>query len=148
MGKYGELLKSCNDRRKDIERQEKIVKYTKLTKSMRELAALLKDVKNISDIFIRYNNRCNYIKITFETNIDIAESFTNIFDTRFSIYNYAKVKPGYVDMHYSPYLTINNECRSDFNFKCISICLENCLEMSIDDAMEVVIKRLEDGYIE
>jgi len=156
MGKYGDLLKKCDDKRKTIEeakeerkRQEKIAKSAKLTKGMRALATLLKDVENIDDIFIRYNNRCNYIKITFETNIDIVESFTNIFDTHFSIYNYAKVKPGYVDMHYySPYLTINNECISDLNFKCISICLENCLEMNIDDAMEVVIKRLEDGYIE
>ena len=155
MGKYGDLLKKCDDRRKDIEeakeekkRQEKIAKCAKLTKSMRSLATLLKDVEKILDISISYTSRCNHIKLIFDSDINVG-SFTNIFDKRFSIDEYDKVKPGYVDRFYhSPNLIMNAEDISDFNFKCLYIYLENCLEMNIDDAMEVVIKRLEDGYIE
>lgn len=78
MGKYGDLLKKCDDRRKTMEeaeeerkRQEKIAKSTKLTKGMRALATLLKDVENIDDIFMQYGSFTNYIYILHLKNLYI-----------------------------------------------------------------------------
>lgn len=167
MGMYGDLLKKCEDRRKAMEeaeeerkRQEKIAKSAKLTKGMRALATLLKDVENIDDIFIQYGSFTNSIYITFkETIYDLARFVHNIVDDDYNAFLDALSR----SYNVAKYDKVKSLIPSPFGFeykdptllmeygdlkvtKGISISITWTKEMNIDDAMEVVIKRLEDGY--
>lgn len=168
MGKYGDLLKKCDDKRKAMEeakeerkRQEKIAKSAKLTKGMRALATLLKDVENIDDIFMRYESFTNCIYITFKESIyNLARFVHNIVDDdynafldalshSYSVAKYDKVKsliPNVFSVEYKePTLSMEH---GDLKVtKHMAIHITWTKEMNVDDFMEVVIKRLEDGYV-
>lgn len=166
MGKYGDLLESCNIRRYAIEkekeikeRQEKIIKCAKLTKNMRTLATLLKDVENITDISMSYQGFTNCVYITFKDTVynliksahDINEFNMSIDLSKqsYKIIKYDKVKgllPNMYDRNYrEPMLSI--EYGDDLTItKGVTIYITWTKEMNIDDFMEVTIKRLEDGY--
>ena len=167
MGMYGDLLKKCDDKRKTMEeaeeerkRQEIIAKSAKLTKGMRALATLLKDVENIDDIFMQYGSFTNCIYITFKESIyNLARFVHNIVDDdynafldalshSYSVAKYDKVKslirsPFNIDKN--PTLSMEY---SDLKVtKHMAIHITWTKEMNVDDFMEVVIKRLEDGYV-
>lgn len=164
MSKYGDLLKKCDDRRKTIEeereekeRQKRITKYARLTKCMRSLATLLKDVENISDISMSYEGFTNHIHITFKDtiyNLVRSNHDLNVFiDPLLHSYNISKyikkdksLIPNLFSFNYrEPMLSI--EYGDDLKItKGVSIYITWTKEMNIDDAMEIVIKRLEDGY--
>lgn len=167
MGKYGDLLKKCDDRRKVIEeakeekeRLEKIIRMAKITKSMQLLATLLKDVEIIDDIFIQYANFTNYIYITFKDTVYNLISFYGVDDYRSFLdtlshsYNVAKYvenkalipRPFTFNFNYKV-PTLSMECGDLKETKNMSIYITWTKAMDIDNSMEIVIKRLEDGYI-
>ena len=159
MGKYGDLLKKCDDRRKAREeaeeekkRQKKIAKSAKLTKGMRALATLLKDVENIDNIFMRYESFTNYIHITFKDTVynltkfddDNYRAFLDALSCSYNVSKYIKDNLFHNSEYKEPTLSIEYGNLKETKHMAIHIVYTKA--MDIDNFMEIVIKRLEDGY--
>ena len=127
---------------------------------MRALATLLKDVENIDDIFMQYGSFTNCIYITFkETIYNLARFVHNIVDDEYNAFldalshsynvaKYNKIKsliPSPFGFEYKD-PTLSMEYGDLKVTKDMSIHITWTEEMNVDDFMEVVIKRLEDGY--
>ena len=163
MGKYGDLLKKCDTKRKIMEeaeeekkRQEKIAKIAKLTKGMRLIATLLKDVEIIDDIFMRYEGFTNYIHITFKDTVynlikfdddDDYRAFLDALSRSYNVSKYVKnnaLIPSPFNIDYKDSI-LSIEYGNLKESKYMAIHITWTKAMSIDDFMDVVFKRLEDG---
>lgn len=124
---------------------------------MRLLATLLKDVEIIDDIFMRYEGFTNYIHITFkdtvyklikfDDNID-DHAFLDALSHSYNVSKYVKdnaLIPNPFNFNYKDSI-LSIEFGNLKESKHMAIHITWTKAMNIDTFMEVVIKRLEDGY--